>query len=105
MYHLGFGFPLTLFLQLFPFFTGLGLYACLFPIWVALAQQSDPYTRGKTDPRIPEKFGIFSESDFIAGYLTKFVFALVGFDVVQSFVKNWVPYGATLVDFLSVRRP
>jgi len=91
MYHLGFGFPLTFLLSFFPLFTSLGIYAILFPIWVAIAQKSGD--KGEYTGQIfPSKIGIFYESHRVAVVLSHFVMGLPNNPWILHIIKRIVPF-------------
>jgi len=66
IYFLGFGTPFTLALWKFDLVVGLGFYAVLFPIFVAMAQVSHPLRPISTNVVLPHQIAIFHESTWLS---------------------------------------
>uniref|UniRef100_A0A6B2LBM2 Etoposide-induced protein 2.4 n=1 Tax=Arcella intermedia TaxID=1963864 RepID=A0A6B2LBM2_9EUKA len=69
VYFLGFGTPFTVLLWYFPLVVGLGIYAVLFPIFVAMAQASTPKRAHSTNRLLPHRISIFYEAKLLANLL------------------------------------
>eukprot|EP01127_Copromyxa_protea_P018609 TRINITY_DN5891_c0_g1_i1.p1 TRINITY_DN5891_c0_g1~~TRINITY_DN5891_c0_g1_i1.p1 ORF type:complete len:297 (-),score=29.52 TRINITY_DN5891_c0_g1_i1:129-995(-) len=63
LYFIGFGTPMTILLYPWSTFVGLGIYAVLYPVFVAMAQISSP--KKVTSPYLPQRIGIFQEARWL----------------------------------------